>query len=91
MEMPKITRAKRRHWKMTGSMKRRWLWGTVVALSLAAFAAQAVYAQIGTPRTGGIDPFAPALTAAGDSGKIVSRRPPTRDPLRPIVRSPFIP
>ena len=77
---------------MTGFMK-RGLWIALVGIALGAMAGQAVFAQL-TPavRPGGLDPFVSgSLTGSIDSGSVSIRRPPTRDPVRPTVRSPFIP
>jgi hypothetical protein len=59
---------------------------------ISGMTVQAVYAQFRAPARSGLDPFVTgSLTDGSGSGEMTVKRPPTRDPVRPGLRSPFVP
>jgi hypothetical protein len=76
---------------MTGFLKRGRLWVALAAIAVGGLAGQAVFAQISRPAGGSLDPFVTGSLTGGSEQRGSIRRPPTRDPVRPTIRSPFIP
>jgi hypothetical protein len=78
---------------MTGLTKSGWRWVALAAVVVGAITVQAVYAAAGSEPSAILDPFEPSIVAPAQTTapRLSTKRPPTRDPVRPPERSPFIP